>query len=393
MTSPQVPLAAPSGPTHAVGGPLFRLVHRCEASGVALPGNWARLLAAAAFAWAPLAAFALFGAAPDGLSFFLDFEVHVKLLVALPVLAAADRVALPRLAAAVRQFVDRGIVAPAERARFDAAVEGAVRARDSGWLEAIVLALIYTVGHWIWREQIALGSATWYATPGPDGPDLTRAGLWYAFVSAPIFRFLVFLWYARLVLWFRLLWTISRLELRLTATHPDRAGGIGFVGNSLYAFSPFLFAQGVLLSGMLANRILHEGRGLFSFRVDVVGLLALVLGLLVAPLLVFSPRLVRAKRQGLREYGGLASRYVQQFDDKWVRSAPPAGESLVGTADLQSLADLGNSFAVVREMRTLPFGLQTLYRLAVALVLPLVPLLLTEFDVEQLLDRLFRMVL
>jgi hypothetical protein len=42
-----------------------------------------------------------------------------------------------------------------------------------------------------------------------------------------------------------------------------------------------------------------------------------------------------------------------------------------------SLADLGNSYAVVREMRIVPVGLRDITRLVVATGAPLLPLLLT----------------
>ena len=95
---------------------------------------------------------------------------------------------------------------------------------------------------------------------------------------------------------------------------------------------------------------------------------------ILGPLLVFSRKLEAAKREGLREYSMLAQRYVREFDGKWLRGGAPTDEPLVGTADIQSLADLGNSFEVVRGMRWVPFTAQTALRLAVATLLPVVPL-------------------
>ena len=71
----------------------------------------------------------------------------------------------------------------------------------------------------------------------------------------------------------------------------------------------------------------------------------------LAPLLVFTPHLARIKRIGLLEYGGFAQRYVREFDQKWLRGEAPADEPLVGSGDIQSLADLGNSFEIVKGMK------------------------------------------
>ena len=66
--------------------------------------------------------------------------------------------------------------------------------------------------------------------------------------------------------------------------------------------------------------------------------------------LVFSPALVRAKRDALLSYGALVNRYNRAFHGKWLDRQPPEHESLLGSSDVQSLADMGNSFRVVDDM-------------------------------------------
>ena len=111
--------------------------------------------------------------------------------------------------------------------------------------------------------------------------------------------------------------------------------------------------------------------------------------MVLGPLLVFAPQLAAAKRKGLREYGTLAERYVREFDAKWLRGGAPADEPFVGSADIQSLADLGNSYEVVRTMRTAPITRDAIVRLAAATLVPIVPLLLTMMPLEELLKKLF----
>jgi len=90
----------------------------------------------------------------------------------------------------------------------------------------------------------------------------------------------------------------------------------------------------------------------------------------------------------LREYGLLASRYVEQFQRKWVDGGKADSDELLGSGDIQSLADLGNSFSAVREMRPIPFALSDVGRLALAAALPLLPLGLVVFSFEELLIRI-----
>jgi hypothetical protein len=221
---------------------------------------------------------------------------------------------------------------------------------------------------------------------------LSLAGIWYGYVSLPIFQFLLLRWYFRVIIWARFLWQVSRIDLSLVPTHPDRAGGLGFLSETVYGFIPLLIAHGALLAGLLGNRIFHLKATLPSFMIEILILVIFLMCVVLGPLLVFAPQLAEAKRRGLREYGTLAERYVREFDAKWLRSGAPIKERLVGSADIQSLADLANSFEVVRTMRILPFTKEAIIQLTVVTVAPVAPLLLTMMSLEDILKKLLGIV-
>ena len=148
-------------------------------------------------------------------------------------------------------------------------------------------------------------------------------------------------------------------------------------------------AHGGLLAGFIANRVFYLGALLPQFKIEIAFLVVFLLCMILGPLLVFTPQLAGAKRTGNREYGTLAERYVREFDTKWLRGGAPAGEPLVGSSDIQSLADLNNSFEVVRTMRIAPITKDAVVRLAVATLVPIVPLMLTMMPLEELLKKLF----
>jgi AcrR family transcriptional regulator len=164
---------------------------------------------------------------------------------------------------------------------------------------------------------------------------------------------------------------------------------LGFLANTVYAFMPLAVAHGAMLAGPIANRIFYLGAALPEWKVEIGVLVVFLLCLVLGPLLVFAPQLAQAKRTGNREYGTLAERYVREFDAKWLRGGAPAGEPLVGSADIQSLADLANSFEVVRTMQIAPITRDAFLRLVAATLIPVVPLLLTMMPLEELLKRLF----
>jgi hypothetical protein len=199
-------------------------------------------------------------------------------------------------------------------------------------------------------------------------------------------------WIFRLILWFGFLWRVSRLDLQLVPTHPDLCGGLGFLSNTVYGFVPLLLALGVLFSGSVANWILYEGGKLLEYRLEILAVVALGILQVCGPLLVFAPSLSAARRKGLAEYGTLAQQYVREFDQKWIRDGAPVGEPLVGSADIQSLADLHNSFDVIRNMRLVPFSKEMILQLAIITLIPFLPLTLTMFSFEELIDRLLKSV-
>jgi AcrR family transcriptional regulator len=376
-----------------LGGPLYQLLRWSHMSGDALELVRQRIIIMSLLAWLPLLVLsALEGQALGGsaaVPFLLDVEVHVRFLVALPLLIAAELVVHQRMRFVVRQFLERNLIPESALTRFDAAIASAFRLRNSVLAEVLLIAFVYVVGVLlIWRHYTGLATATWYAVPTVEGLKLSLSGMWYGYVSLAIFQFLLIRWYFRMFIWMRFLWQVSRIDLSLVPTHPDRVGGLGFLSNTVYAFTPLAVAHGAQLAGWIANRIFYLGAALPDFKVEIAVVVIFLLCVVLGPLLLFAPQLAQAKRTGNREYGTLAERYVREFDAKWLRGGAPRDEALVGSGDIQSLADLGNSFEVVRTMRIAPITREAVLQLAAATLAPVVPLALTMMSLEELLKTL-----
>ncbi len=376
-----------------LGGPLYQLLRRARLSDDALSLTHKRIVVLCSITWLPLLVLSLLdGQALGGgatIPFLFDIDVHVRFLVAMPLLIAAELVVHRRMRAVAKVFLDRHLIPDADRPRFDAAFASAMRLRNSVFAEVLLIVLVYAVGILVvWRHYTALDAATWYATSSAGGSKASLAGIWYGYVSLPIFQFLLCRWYFRLIIWIRFVWQVSRIPLRLVATHPDRVGGLGFLAGTAEAFTLLAVAHGALLSGQLANRILFLGATLPDFKMTIALVVVFLVLLVISPLLIFAPQLMRAKHAGLREFGTLAERYVREFDAKWLRGTAPADEPFVGSADIQSLADLGNSFEVVRTMRFTPVTKDMVVRLGLATLAPVVPLALTMMPLDQLVRTL-----
>jgi hypothetical protein len=381
-----------------LGGPLFQLLRKAHLSDDALTLARQRIIVISLLAWLPLLVLAaLEGKALPGsvaVPFLLDWEQHIRFLIALPLLIVAELVVHRRMRSVVEVFLERNLIPEEELGRFNVAIASAFRLRNSLLAEFLLVAFVYGVGiQLFWRQYVALDAPTWYGMPGVDGSVLSIAGVWFGYVSLPIFQFLLCRWYFRIFIWARFLWQVSRIELSLLPTHPDRVGGLGFLANTVYAFTPLVIAHGAVVAGPIANRIFYTGAGLVDFKTEIGVLVLFVLILVFGPLLVFGPQLAATQRRGLREYGTLAERYVRQFEAKWLRDSSPRDRRLVGSADIQSLADLDASLEIVRGMRRLPITRRALFELTCATLAPIVPLALTMMPLEDLVKRLFGILL
>jgi hypothetical protein len=376
-----------------LGGPLFQLLRRIHLSDDALHLAKRRIVLITLLTWLPLLALTVIDgtAWSDALvvPFLYDWEMHIRFLVALPLLIAAELLVHRRIRGVVEQFLERDLIPADVAERFDAAIRSAFRLRNSLVAEVAIVAIVYAIGVTVvWRNFLSLGTATWYATPGEGGSQLTVPGVWFAYVALPAFQFLLLRWYFRIFIWARFLFQVARMPLKLSAAHPDRAGGLGFLGGAAFAFTPLAAAHGAMLAGQLSSRIFYEGAVLTSFKVEIGLMVALMLILVLGPLLFFAPALAQQKRAAKREYGALAQRYVAEFEQKWLRGSAPVDEPLVGSGDVQSLADLDGSLSVVHSMRVTPFGRDTLVQVVLVTLAPVAPLGLTMMPLEELLKTL-----
>jgi hypothetical protein len=388
----------PDGPEYSpvLGGPLYSFYLRTGLARDQIDRVRRRAIVIALIAWLPLLVLSVLdGSAWWGggrLPFLTDIEANVRFLLVVPLLVVAEVAVHHEHRHVLQQLVARGIVRAEDRPRLERIVLTTLSLRNSIVPELLLLLFVLTIGHHLWLNQLTLKSPTWYATHTDGGTSLTRAGLWLSWVSIPACQFLLLRWYYRLALWGSAIVRVARLDLQLVPTHPDKAGGLGLLGVGLVAFVPLLIAQGMLLAGLLANRILIDGATLPAFKLDILGLTVALVLILLAPLFALTPQLVRTKLKGLRDYDLLAQRYVREFETKWLRGGASPDEAFMGSADIQSLADLGNSNQLVRNMRVVPFDNGVPVKLAIAVLAPILPLILTMIPLEEVIKRLVGVV-
>jgi hypothetical protein len=346
----------------------------------------------AAVTWLPLLVLSVTeGLAVGGakIPFLYDIAAHARFLVTVPILVLAEIPIGRRLRGVTRHFLNAGLVREDERKKFASYVVDTVRFHDSRLAEITLVAMAYIMAYVVFSRTSLQSGSSWFE---PSSTGFSPVGYYYALVAIPIFQFLMYRWAFRMVVWTRFLWQVSNLDLLLTPTHPDGAGGLGFLGKGTIPFGVILFALSSVVSASIASRILFGGATLEQFEITYATLIVLALIVFAGPLMVFAPKLFRLKQDGLLRYGTLASQYTQQFDRKWLEGINAGEEPLLGTADIQSLADLGNSYELVRKMRTVPIALSDFIAIALPGVIPALPLAATVMPVGEILKQILRLL-
>jgi hypothetical protein len=305
---------------------------------------------------------------------------------------AAETWVAPRMAEFVRNILASGLVPETELPALASDIHRVGRMKDS-WLAEVLFVLLAFAWPLIGAIFGLPGrTASWTSILAQAGGKLTLINGWYLMFCLPLFRFLMLRWLWRLGLWVTFLRRVEKLKLHLVPTHPDGAAGLAYLGVVQGHFAPLVLAVSAVYAASFAESI-SSGTMVFEALYRLIPIvLLLVAGLFIGPLLIFSRKLWICRVTGLNEYMAMASRYVHAFDRKWIRDEQASGESQLGTADMQSLADLNNSVNVVRNMRLIPADRRLMVQLAACVILPMLPLVFLKFPVDELAVRLFKML-
>jgi hypothetical protein len=359
----------------------------------AAPG---RAVLVSLLAWLPLvllAAMQSFALGEDKLTdLLLDFGVHARYLVAVPLFIVAESFTLATLGRTARHFVEAELIRDSDRPRFELISANTRRLLNSKVVEILVILLAYSTAAILIRV-IAPGKILEWHMLTKEYLSFSWAGWWHILVSIPLFAILLFGWVWRLLLWNVFLWRVSRLDLHLVPVHPDLAGGLQFVGASLRAFPLLSFALGAVVAGGVANSVVHHGMHLIDFKYIIATLLAAILIFFVAPLMVFTRRILQTRRRGIFEYGALAGAVGRQLERKWLDRGSNVDEAALDVQHFSATTDLYQTVSNVYRIKNVPLDLQDLIAVVVAVLLPFLPVLLFEIPLDVILQDLVKLLL
>jgi hypothetical protein len=348
-----------------------------------------RALGAILIAWVPMAVLAAVQGVALGptrpQSFLLDIAAYARFLVALPLLILAEAAALPLLGHIVRHLARPELLPETERPRYDALVTRASRLVRSPLAAIIMIAVAYVATIRAGQAAYPADIDTWVMATRNGARTLSWAGLWRTFVSQPLYVVLVLMWLWRAAVWALFLRKVSRLELRLAASHPDHMGGLRFVMASLRAFSPVGFALAVGISGTIAERVIVSGTSVKEFAPVIAVVVVVLLLLFIGPLFVLRKPLKKIRTRAIFSYGRLASGVGYHFEHEWLRPAEDVPVRALQAPEFSATTDLYSVVTNANTVKGIPLDLNGVVPLVVAILLPFVPLALFEMPLVQLL--------
>lgn len=310
---------------------------------------------------------------------------HARLLLAIPLMFLCESLLDPRVDEFVRALARSSIVPPDQMHELRAQI-----ARNARWTHAWWPELACLLG------AIALAWATpLLEIPGTDaytritaGAELPWAGWWYAVVCLTVVRFLMLRWLCRWLMWVYWLWQLSRLRLQLVGSHPDGMAGLGHLELVHIHLLPLVLAISVVMASSFAVEIAAGRMTLEAVYPPLAMIVLIDAALFIGPLLLFSAQLWNCRVRGLGNYTVLGERYAAEFERRWLADGAPRDE-LLGSADIQSMADLSGARQVVSDMRSIPITTRTLTQLLLAALLPMTPLILFKYPLVDLIAQFF----
>ena len=368
------------------GGPFYRLQ---QYSHLLAEDQWnigRRIIFVIAVGWLPLLIMKLLFDRGNLVPFLRDYGVNARMFLAVPVLIIGQPLMEAHFRLIVGHVYKVRLLDEADLAKVRQIISEMMRLGDSVFPEIIILLLI------------AIRTSTAYKSLVVDSPwmiywtgndfHLNLAGWYTVLVTATIFQFLL-----GLNLWKWLLWTIfafrfSRLNLRVVATHPDENGGLGFLGMTPLAFAPIAFATTIVIGATFRREILHHSAHLKDFMLPGVVLVAIFAILALGPLVVFVPRLAKARRRGILDYAVLGQIQSTEFHEKWIVHGAGHEADFLGAPEISTLCDYGSAYQNVENMKPFPTDRGALAGLAIAIVIAAIPTVIAQIPLVVVLKQL-----
>jgi len=374
------------------GGALY---HFQEVTHLIRPNQWnigRRIFTAVLVGWVPLVVLtAMSGSHSSLIALLKDYRVFARVFVAIPLLISGQQLIEERFHLIVRHFTNAGLIRPEDSPKFIAILATIKKLKDA-WIPELTLVALGSIGGILFVGNDLMFDAPWSVSALGNSISHSAAGWYFELVTQTIYTVLLGLALWKWFLYVFFFWRVSRLHLQLVACDPDESGGLGFLGYSPIAFIPVVIAGSTAVGSVLRYQALHSAFSQESLVMIVVLWIAVVLLIFVGPLAIFGAKLTHLMRVGYLQYGSLSHLHAEQFHEKWIHQRQANMQELLAAPEMIALTGVASSLDRVRAINYVPVDRITLIEVAAAAAVPMLPVLLTQIPMKELLRLILRAV-
>jgi hypothetical protein len=373
------------------GGPFYRAQQATRLIDAKRWNLGRRITFAVAVGWIPLVLITLLFNPRALLGLLTDYPINARMLVGVPVLLIGQLVMENSVRTILQHIQDANLLRPADTDGMDQTLLKLIKLRDSIIPELVIILAAYAHVFQLTHAHLML-ARPWALAGVPPGLHLSAAAWYFVLVSQLLYQFLLGISLWKWFLWSLFLFKLSRLDLQLVATHPDKHGGLGFLGMSPLAIAPTMFVVATAVGSTWRTEIFRTGAHLMDFKLQAIVLLVAVILIAFGPLVFFVPKLGRLRRQGILQYGVLAQLHSTEFHKKWMANRAGHEDEFLAAPEISSLTDFAASFENIENMKPFPFDRGAFFALLMAVALPMLPVVLAEIPLVEVLKGLLSAV-
>lgn len=328
--------------------------------------------------------------------FLHDYAMQARMLVAVPLMILI-RPFIDQKVNIVMKYLSDALMSPEER--YEILTNAFARAKrmiNSGWTEGIMLLLVIATSTGFFKGGVYSGLAvgtSWMTNSAEGSQSLSLAGIWAVFIAIPLIQFLTYRWLWRYIVWMVMLLRLSKSNLTLMPTHPDRACGLGIIMLAQTAFNLIFVTGSVLISGQFIAELLLHPEDFNSIRNEAIGYIVLCVVLLILPLLFFMGKLFRVKNEGMVSMSNLGADLSRKFEQEWINGLPVEKKPLADPVNPSMIYDYAGMYDYLKQVRPVPINLRDIITLVLALFAPFTPILFIHFSVAELLQKIAGMLI
>jgi hypothetical protein len=334
--------------------------------------------------WLPIAGLSLFKLGWNSfyLLFIRDIATHVRFLIVMPILLFTRRSFNNSFNKTIGFIHETKIVDVNNQHAFEKAMVSIEKWRSSKVVDFVIIVLVYS--SFYFQETNRINMTHSYAPWHLVDEKITAAGWWYLVLSLPVLQILLYRWLYTILLWIIFLRKISRINLNLSALHPDGAGGLGFLQYTQLSFFPVALAFSALTAAVINNAIIFSGVSIVEYKIAIASILIFVLLLFVLPLLLLLPLLAKVKRRYFMLYSLESWPFARKYEEELHAFYLTEEEK----PDASWHVDLIGSFEATRDMKIILIDKTVLLAFTAAVVLPLLPVVAQQVPLKEILVNL-----